>query len=899
VTFWLRYIVRSLRRSGRRVLFALLCVAVGVASVVALQTATLTVQAALTSNVRAANGGDISVAAQASPITSSDLAIFRTLQRQGKITQWTAVTDLHATSVSTSGSLVPMDVQGVAPAYPIGGQPTFDTPSNGNVQQLLNRPGDVLVTTVLAQLLGVHVGSRIFVRSIGTGGMHATIRGILAETSFEHSAILTASQRDVAKLSRGMVHYAAVYVNVPGQPGPVASILRAHFPVATVQTVQQALQSAQQQVHDFKQFMLLVGLMALLIAGIGILNAMQSMLAWRRLEIAMLKAMGYPRGALYAMFGGEALLLGILGGVAGTALGAVVSKAITSALATALAVTVVFKLDGATLLGGVALGVGATLLFSLMPIVRAAAYRPIEILREGTAITPASAAATLVLLFVILALFGALSAIIMGDPLLAAEFVGISGALALLFTGVFSVAVGWIGTLAAPRSRPLGWAVLVVALLLTVVAIRRGSAIAPLFALATLVWAWLAVLPEAARLPLIIAVRSLARRRARTAVTLVAFLVGVLAMSVTLTVALSLNSQINQLLASTSRVNLVAVGSPSDQGKLQRASRRLPGVKALTDVVVAQTEPTKINGRPLAQVIGPAQSSTSGDPEDRSRPLSGLTGLNLGSGATANDVRVVLGRTLGRSDAGTDNALVRTQLLEAPYALRLGDTVTLQEAGTSRTVTLHVVGFYRRPRSSRGFGSFFEAPIFTDRAVPLALGGQDAEVVFSYAIDSKHLTKAATELQRNAPGALVIDIGDLTAVVQTILDELLNLLAVITALSLGAGLSVVGNGVALSMLERQREIALYKAIGFGPGSVLRFVLVENALAGTLAGAVSVLMVVATLGLISRVALQKAIGFDPLIAVLVLLGATALAVGTAYLAARTPIRVRPIEVLRNE
>ena len=69
--------------------------------------------------------------------------------------------------------------------------------------------------------------------------------------------------------------------------------------------------------------------------------------------------------------------------------------------------------------------------------------------------------------------------------------------------------------------------------------------------------------------------------------------------------------------------------------------------------------------------------------------------------------------------------------------------------------------------------------------------------------------------------------------------------------------------------------------------------------GTLAGPVSVVVVVAVLGIISRQALQKAIGFDPVVAVLVLIMAAVLAVGTAYLAARRPVRVRPIEVLRNE
>jgi putative ABC transport system permease protein len=124
-------------------------------------------------------------------------------------------------------------------------------------------------------------------------------------------------------------------------------------------------------------------------------------------------------------------------------------------------------------------------------------------------------------------------------------------------------------------------------------------------------------------------------------------------------------------------------------------------------------------------------------------------------------------------------------------------------------------------------------------------------------------------------------------------------LAVITALVLGAGVAVVANGVGLAMMERRREIALYKAIGFGPESVMRFVLVENALIGTLAGAVSVLGVATGLALLSRFALQRAIGFDPGVAVLVLAVATLLAVVIAYLTARGPIGLRPIEALRNE
>jgi putative ABC transport system permease protein len=897
--FWMRYSLRSLHRSGRRALFALVCIAVGVASVVALQTASLTVQNALLSNVRAANGGDISVSAEESPISKSDLGIFRQLQRQGQISTWTAVYTMHATAVGPAHQLVPFDVQVVSvPPYPLGGQPTFVSPSNGAVGTLIRKPGDVLITSVLADELGAHIGDRLVVNSVGGKGLSITIRGILAETSFQHAAVMTVDQRDAAVLTQSSPHYMSVYVNVTGSAAAVATVLRQHFPVATVQTVQEALQATEQEVHDFRQFMLLVGLLALLVAGIGILNAMQSMLAWRRLEIAMLKAVGFPRISLFGLFGAEALLLGIAGGVAGSVLGAASSKVITEALARALAVQVTFVLDLGTLFAGVVLGAAATLVFAVLPIVRAASFRPLEILREGAAVvTPRGLPQTLALIVLVVLLFAALSAAIMGDLTLATEFIAGAFGAFVAVTGIFALLVSWIGRLGPPRSRALALLGLACLAVLTVLSVHRIPSVSPLLALATLVWA-ATLLPARRLLPLLIAVRTLSRRRARTSVTLTAFLVGVLAMSVTLTVALSLHSQITDALASNGMANLVAVANPSSEGAVAREARKLQGVKDKTTVTVVQTTPTAVNGQPIGSLVGPSPAFGESDPGDISYLLEGVTGINLRTGAQPTQITLTSGRALAPTDSGTANVLVRDRLQDSPWNLVTGSTITLHETGSGNSRTVRVVGFYHRARR-RGFGSFFTGPIFGDRSLAVGLGGADAQSVISFTIASDNLTHDASTLQQSVPGILVLDIGDLTRVIDTILGELLNLLAVITALALGAALAVVGNGVALAMLERRREIALFKAIGFSPGSVLQFVLVENALAGTLAGAVSVLGVVAALAVLSKAALDQAIGFDPVVATLILVIAAALAVVTSYLAARTPINVRPIEVLRNE
>ena len=77
--------------------------------------------------------------------------------------------------------------------------------------------------------------------------------------------------------------------------------------------------------QNIRYFLQIVGLLALLIGGVGIVNTMQVLLRRRRIEIAMLKTTGYRRGDLYALFGLEAALLGLVGGVVGAAAGIGVS----------------------------------------------------------------------------------------------------------------------------------------------------------------------------------------------------------------------------------------------------------------------------------------------------------------------------------------------------------------------------------------------------------------------------------------------------------------------------------------------------------------------------------------------------------------------------------------------
>src|SRR5690349_6852637 len=60
ILFYLRYAAQNLRNSGRWTMFAVLCVAAGVATVVALRSLGLAIGDSLLSNLRDVNHGDVS-----------------------------------------------------------------------------------------------------------------------------------------------------------------------------------------------------------------------------------------------------------------------------------------------------------------------------------------------------------------------------------------------------------------------------------------------------------------------------------------------------------------------------------------------------------------------------------------------------------------------------------------------------------------------------------------------------------------------------------------------------------------------------------------------------------------------------------------------------------------------
>src|SRR5437667_11871364 len=95
--YW-SYATRSLIRGGQRTILAIICVAVGVMAIVALQLVGLSVNQALLDNIVEANGGDIRLNADITPLRQRDLTFLDQLKQKGHITD-------YATAYDPAGSI--------------------------------------------------------------------------------------------------------------------------------------------------------------------------------------------------------------------------------------------------------------------------------------------------------------------------------------------------------------------------------------------------------------------------------------------------------------------------------------------------------------------------------------------------------------------------------------------------------------------------------------------------------------------------------------------------------------------------------------------------------------------------------------------------------------------------
>lgn len=910
LAFYPKYATRSLWRGGQRTLLALFCVAVGVMAIVGLQLVGGMIRDALVGNARVLNGGDLTVRSSTAPMTDNDLAVFDELRRQGLLLAYTPTYEVGVQTPGADGRRIVVQVRVVDPAsFPLVGQPDLAAGSTGTFESVLSAPGGAVATTSLMKALGAVPGQALRL-SAGADSRELTLRldGTLDERSgIGNGNMLFVSQATYRAASSQPFGYNAVFTTTSNAANAdqAEKIVNERLPLASTETATALLKQLRDQVELVNRFLVIVGLLALLIGGVGIVNTMQVLLARRRVEIAMLKTTGYQRRDLALLFGIEAAQLGLIGGVAGAAAGIGVAALIQVLFERTFRLLLDFKLDFGVIFGGVAVGLATALIFGLLPIVQAASVRPQAVLRElpeGATWRGRAQAVGLVLLLSIL--FTVLASSIIGSALWGLAAVYGVFAVLLLLSLIFGAVVLVLERLPVPGTYSVRYLVFVTAgtgasvALAVLVPDLRGIGL--LLAIATASGYAIVLAPPAWRVNTKMAFRNLGRARARTTTTLLALFIGVFAVGLVLILGQGIRQTIDGFLAKQIRFNVVALMPAAEAPAFANAARDTTGIKQqeVYDVALV-TQPVTIAGAPIGTRIGHETSFADNQISSQLavRLLSGVQGYDLARGQLPQVSEVTAGRMLGPSDAGTDNVILDASLQKKPVLMQVGEQVEVVNQFTGQRRTLTVVGFYTA--SSTGVSLNFNiSPVLGSRELANGLGGRTTQTVYYLAVEPARTSEVTARLASAAPRAQVFNFSDLLSQFGQVLDNLLVMVTAIASLALLAGVIIIANAVALAMLERRREIGILKAIGYTSRRVLGITLIEN---GVIGGLGSLLGMTVASGATAIFAWQSGVtvGISLSTTVELIVGVVLVAMLTATIVAWSAARVRPLEAIRYE
>lgn len=366
----------SARFRGLRLLLA--CLFLGVGALAAIGTLTGGIAGELSSRGRVMLGGDIEAAIWQREPTAEESAAFAAL---GTVSSGTRLQAM----AQANGAAVPIELKAVAANWPLTGRFTL---KDGR-QERAPPPGTAWLSEGAAERLGVAPGQGIV---IGTQALR--IGGIIGEEPDRLSegfalgpvVIVHASMpKEAGLLAPGSMYRSKTRIALTSGQNPEATVdqLEKRFPDAGYawRTRDKAAPGAERFVARMGEFLVLVGLAALVIAGIGIGGGVSSYLEARRTGIATLKVLGATSADIARIYLLQIGAAALAGSLAGLAAGVLVTPLFARTLDGLLPVQAGLAIEPAALLRAAAYGLLVALVFAAPPLVKARRFPAMALMR--------------------------------------------------------------------------------------------------------------------------------------------------------------------------------------------------------------------------------------------------------------------------------------------------------------------------------------------------------------------------------------------------------------------------------------------------------------------------------------------------------------------------------------
>lgn len=444
-----RLALRELRGglAGLRLLFV--CVFLGVATLAGVGSLSAGILAGLEERGREILGGDIEVTVPLRPATPPERAAFAGAGRLSEVVRTRAM-------VGAGDDRVLAEAKAVDGAYPLYGALTL---TGGGDARARLAAGEALVAPALAERLSLQPGD-----TISVGEARLRVGGVIAEEPDQASSGIGFGPRVMfsteALVRTGIIqpgslvyHRYRMRLLPTADPKATLTALKASFPDGgwELRDRSDGAPGLRRFVVQLGQFLTLIGLTALIVAGVGVGNGVTGYMAGKAGTIATLKGLGASGGRITASYLIQIGLITLAAIVAGVVAGGLAPALVTRLAGDALPVAPAAGLYARPLLLGAAYGLLVAATFALVPLARAARASPAGLLRAGVEGAGRPSRAMLGWAIAAAIALVALAIAQANDWRLASAFVG--GALALLALLLALAAAIRALARAAPRPR--------------------------------------------------------------------------------------------------------------------------------------------------------------------------------------------------------------------------------------------------------------------------------------------------------------------------------------------------------------------------------------------------------------------------------------------------------------
>jgi len=389
--FVLRMAVRETRSSWRRLLFFFICIAIGVAAIVALRSVIQSVRGVFGAEAKSLIAADVLIGTSRDWTAEARQTIERRLSDAGGAERTETIeTPTMVRPADRSRPVAKMaELRAVQKAFPLYGR--VDLQGGQPYTHALVEGHGALVRPELLTSIGVSVGDQIAI-----GQATFTIRGLVTKEPGRGMGEFSLGPRVIIDYddlsSTGLLGFGSrarrmILVKMPEERvESLVLTLREDFKEEFINT--RSYRSTEDQVgRDFdraENYLSLVGLIIVILGGIAVSSVTRVFILQKIRSIAVLKCVGARSGQIIAVYVLQVMTLGLAGSLLGVGMaqGAIAAIPLALGSSTSILAQAHYGVTWSAAVQGVGIGVLVSLLFSVVPLLQVRFIKPSLLLRD-------------------------------------------------------------------------------------------------------------------------------------------------------------------------------------------------------------------------------------------------------------------------------------------------------------------------------------------------------------------------------------------------------------------------------------------------------------------------------------------------------------------------------------